>query len=266
VFVSADLAATASLVLAGITLVLAIATVALVLVTRAGTTEARVDAQAELRVLERQVGAGYRPMLVDVLTTAPVPDDMGAQYEVERNTEPNQAVRHAGPVVETRLPGLEPRLFDPRTVFVAFEGGMIYISAPLRNVGRGLAVIDGGDVELAGSFAGLVRYRTIQREHVPVGETTRVDLIVTYLRERASEWAEQGHTMRGITWELIVPYCDFGGEQRSVAQLQIVCRGDTVAGPWLVEHVKQSAPAQRAVTMPRSDRSRWHRFLYGPDE
>ena len=53
----ADITATATLVLAGITLVLATATIALVLVTRAGTAQARKDAWAELRLLERQISA-----------------------------------------------------------------------------------------------------------------------------------------------------------------------------------------------------------------
>jgi hypothetical protein len=243
VLVPADLTATATLILAGITLVLAAATVALVLVTRAGTAQARADARLELRMLERQVGSGYRPLLVDVLTTAAVPDDIGAQYEVDRNVEPNQTVRYAGPVIETKLPGMEPRWFDPRFVFVDLQAGRIFISVPLRNVGRGLAVIDGGDVELTGASLGSVRYRTIQRDHIPVGETTRVDLILTYLRQQAPDLAEQGHTMRGVAWQLMVPYCDFAGEQRTVAHLRIVCRGDEVTGPWVVERVQQeSAP------------------------
>jgi hypothetical protein len=79
---SDDLTAIATLVLAGITVMLAAATVALVLVTRAGTAQARADARAEMGLLERQVGATYRPLLVDVITTASVPDDMGALYNV----------------------------------------------------------------------------------------------------------------------------------------------------------------------------------------
>jgi hypothetical protein len=237
----AGLTATATLVLAGITFALAAATVALVLVTRAGTAQARVEARAELKVLERQMGAGYRPLLVDVLVTAPVPSDMGARDGVERAGGPNETVRDPGLTVETKLPGIEPTLIDPRSAFVEFQAGKIYVSVPLRNVGRGLAVIDAGGVELTGPLVGPLEYRTVQRCHVPVGETTRIDLICVYLRRQAADLAEQGSAMRGIAWQLAVPYCDFAGEQRTVASLQIVCRGEDVRGPWFVERVEQKS-------------------------
>jgi hypothetical protein len=250
VILLADLTATATLILAGITLALAIGTVALVVVTRQGTTQAREDAKAELEVLERQVGAGYRPLLVDVLTAAPPPPDMGAETNVQARSR-EQDVVYSGPTVETKIPGIEPARFDPRTAFVLFQAGKIYLSVPLRNVGRGLAAIDGGGVELAGAMVGQLEYRTIEREHVPVGETTRIDLISTYLRQQASDLAEQGHTMRGISWRLTVPYCDFAGEQRTVVRLQIVCRGDDVNGPWVVERADQEST--RDEEAPRHD-------------
>jgi len=78
---SDNLTAIATLVLAGITLALVFATIWLVLSTRGGTAEARADAKAELKVLERQVGSGYRPLLVDVLTIARAPEDMGGKRE-----------------------------------------------------------------------------------------------------------------------------------------------------------------------------------------
>lgn len=245
----ADLTATATLILAGITLALAIGTVALVLVTRQGTTQAREDAKAELKVLERQVRAAYRPLLVDVLTTAPAPVDMGAEMNVQARSR-GRDVAYSGPTIETRLPGIEPARFYPRTAFVLFQAGKIYLSVPLRNVGRGLAAIDGGGVELDGAMVGELEYRTIEREHVPVGETTRIDLITGHLRQQASDPAEQGHTMRGISWRLTVPYCDFAGEQRTVVGLRIVCRGDDVNGPWLVERAAQESPRDQEATRP----------------
>ena len=252
----ADLTATATFALAGIVLVLAAATVALVLVTRASTAQARADSRAQLAVLKRQISTGYRPLLVDVLTTAPVPDDMGAQYDVSRSAGPDETARYPGPVVQTRFPGIQPRLFDPRSAFVLFEGEQIYISVPLRNVGRGLAVIDGGGVELTGPLVGAREYGAIQREHVPVGETTRVDLVMTHLSEQGSDLA--GHWgMRGVAWQLTVPYCDFAREQRIVARLEIVCHGDDVSGPWLVERVEQesSRDQERQEQSPTADES-----------
>ena len=77
---TADLTAYATLALALITLGLVIATVRLargtvdlVTATKTGIEQARADAQAELRVLERQVESSYRPLLVNVLRQGPVP-------------------------------------------------------------------------------------------------------------------------------------------------------------------------------------------------
>jgi hypothetical protein len=260
----ADLTATATLILAGITLGLAVATVALVLVTRAGTAQARADARAELSVLKRQVGSGYRPLLVEVIATAPVPADMGALYNQTHSQGPNANAHEPGPVIETKLPGMEPRLFDPRAAFVLFQAGKIYLSVPLRNVGRGLALIDGGGVDLTGPMVGSLEYRTIQRAHVPVGETTRIDLITVYLKQKASDLAEPGRTMRGITWQVLVPYLDFAGEQRSVVRLQIICTGDDVNGPWLVERADQESPADQKAPrdeVPAGPRGRNRRGL-----
>jgi hypothetical protein len=267
----ADLTATATFALAGIVLVLAAATIALVLVTRAATAQARADSRAVLAAFRRQVGVGYRPLLIDVLTTAPVPDDMGAQYDVPRSAGPDETARYPGPVVQTRLPGIEPRLFDPRSVFVLFEAEQIYISVPLRNVGRGLALIDGGGAELTGALVGARGYGAVQREHVPVGETTRVDLVMTHLSEQGSDLA--GHWgMRGVAWQLTVPYFDIAREQRTVARLEIVCHGDDVDGPWLVERVEQesrrdqpgqepSLPTDELPTAPPAEQTEARRLL-----
>jgi len=241
---SDSLTAIATLVLAGITLALVFATIWLVISTRAGTSQARADAKAELEVLERQVRSGYRPLLVDVLITARTPDDMGAEYNIEWSQGANASVREPGPVVWTKLPGMERRVFDPRTAFVLFQGGKIFLSIPLRNVGRGLAVIDGAGVELTGSLVGDIEWRTIQRHHVPVGETTRIDLITVAHPWDNSYEVTPGRVMFGIAWELAVPYLDFAGEQRTIARLQVVCRGEQVEGPWLVERVDQEPPGE----------------------
>jgi hypothetical protein len=238
-----DAATTATLVVAIIILALVVAALALVAATRRGMSRARADARRELDLLRRELGAGHRPLLVDVVRTAPVPPDMEADMSVGGAARPTS---------ETGFPGLEPRLFDPRTVFVAFEGGKIYVSAPLRNVGQEVAVIDDGRVELAGPLIGMSEYRAIQRHHVPAGETTRVDFVSEYLSQQASDLVGQGLTMRDITWQLTVPYGDFAGQQRTVAQLQIVCRGDNINGPWVVGRVEQRPlSAARGREFPR---------------
>ncbi len=230
-----DPTAIAALVLAAITLALVIVALGVVIANRSGTRQAR----EELDLLRRQLRAGHRPLLVDVLLTAPVPSDIGAEDEFEQEGGANRTSRHPGPTIETKLPGIRPQRIDPRRAFVEFEGEKVFVSVPLRNVGGGMAVIDGGEAALAGRLVGELEYRAVQPEHVPVGETTRIDLIAGYLVQDGADLAEQGSTMRGITWQLTVPYCDFAGEQRTVAHLQMVCRGDDLNGPWLVERVEQ---------------------------
>ena len=75
--IAASAATTATVVLAGVTLALAVATLALALAVRTASARAREDAGAERRALERRIGAGYRPLLVDV--PAPV-----APYKVSK--------------------------------------------------------------------------------------------------------------------------------------------------------------------------------------
>jgi hypothetical protein len=207
----------ATLVLAVVAVALLIAIVALV----AGTRKAIADTRRELELLGREFTAGRRPILADVLDNAPVPSGMED---------------------ETRFPGLERRPVDPRAVFVAFGSGKLYLSVPLRNIGESLALMDGSGVTLSGPLVGEVEYRSVQREHVPVNETTRVDLIAALRTETASDAGDEEPTRRGIAWRLTIPYCDVSGNQRAVAQLQIGSRGDDVNGPWRVERVEHDIP------------------------
>jgi hypothetical protein len=210
----------AAVVLGAITLALVIVAVRLVVATR-----------VQLELLRQRVEAGGRPVLADVLLTAPVPADMGA----EEGT--------AGPTIETSLPGIQPRRIDPRRPFVAFEGDKVYLSVPLRNVGGGLAVIDAGAVALTGSLVGELEYRAVQREHVPVGETTRIDLIAGRLPGEPTDPSD-------TTWELTVPYSDPGQGQRTVARLQITGRGED----WFIEHVEQEPVRDHSEERPEPAR------------
>jgi hypothetical protein len=248
---SASLTAIALLVLAAIMFTLVLAIVWLVVSIRAATGRAQASVTARLRAIERQVAAGYRPLLVDVLRNAPVPDGMGAVYDVASAQGPTAEGHGTGPVIKTSLPGMGARFVDPRTVFVLFEGGKIFLSVPLRNVGPGLAVIDGDGIELTGPLAGELEYRRIQRRHVPPAETTRIDLIVG---ESGSQNSDEAMSARApmIAWELAVPYMDFAGEQRMIATFHIVCRGEQLDGPWLVEQVDQGpAPEDERQTRDR---------------
>lgn len=216
----------ATLVLSAITLALLIATVTVLARTRAAIAQVRADARRELGLLRRQLAAGERPILLDVLPNSPVAPDMDG---------------------ETRFPGLEPRGVDPRDVFVALDEGKLYISVPLRNAGGGPAVLDGGGVTLSGPRVGDLEYRSVRREHIPASETTRVDLIADHETGEAPGSGVAGSAMRSVAWELTVPYSDLAGERQAVSRFQIVCRGDDAEGPWLVERVAHELPHARGA-------------------
>ncbi len=270
---SARTLATAVL-LTWVTIALVVATVALVIVTRQGTEQERAAARDEMSLLRQQFGAEHRPLLVDVLTNAPLPVDIDALYDVDEATGPNSTKRHSGPVIEADFPGRAGReYFDPRRPFVRIDEETIYVSVGLRNVGRGLAMIEVGErgvdghglaiidrqVEIEGYGIGLIDYQRIHREHVPVGETTRIDLIAHYRSDQEDELVD------GTSWWLTVPYADFAGQQRTVATIELVLHGDGPQGTWRVGRVDQESIESSPATdvEPSGWTARIRRLLYG---
>ncbi len=224
----ADMTATATLILAGITLGLAVATVALVKATRRGTGQARKDAAQQVAMMQRQIDAEHRPLLIEVLPSGPILPDMGAR------PNPNIAGHRQGEAPKTILlkygqrEGIE---IDPRAVFVGLDGGSAYVSVPLRNVGRGLAVVDPESIEISGVALGTVKGQpTARRQRVPVGETTRIDLVAHY---RVGEPIGEA-----TDWLVRVSYRDFAGEQPACAKIHLRCP-DGPQGPWYVVGVDQ---------------------------
>lgn len=118
--------------------------------------------------------------------------------------------------------------FDPRLVYVRLEGGSAYVSVPLRSVGRGLAVIDTSSIDLRGVALGSVSWRTARRQRVPVGETTRIEVIACYQVGVPIDQAED--------WCLHLRYTDFAGEQPAHAAIRLGCP-DGPQGPWYIVDV-----------------------------
>lgn len=102
-------------------------------------------AAAELAAAHAQLDASHRPLLSDVYPYGPLYPDMGAR--------PNPAAepaRHgAAQTISLNFRRFEVD-WDPRKVFVKLDGGMAFISVPLRNVGRGLAVINAAAITIEG--------------------------------------------------------------------------------------------------------------------
>lgn len=203
--------AVATVILAVVTLLLAIATVLLVWATRKSAREARDDAAAQLR-------SSYRPLLIEVLPSGPVTADMGADTDGR---------------ISQAFAGRDREWIDPRSVCVRLERGMTYVSVPLRNVGRGLAIVDAAAIELSGDAIGRLRGEpTARKTRVPPGETTRIDVISGYDSQAKIE----------APWTLLVPYEDFAGGQRTTATITLECP----YGPqdaWFVTDIQQAADA-----------------------
>lgn len=118
-----------------------------------------------------------------------------------------------------------------RRIYVAFEGGRAFFAVPLRNVGRGLAVIDPADISVGGE--GLAKQPLgceVQRERVPSGEMTRV--LCTY------EQASQGEEPKRSTFEMTVPYRDLDESQAFAAVVRVELVTDD---QWRVCAVRQTA-------------------------
>lgn len=111
---------------------------------------------------------------------------------------------------------------DPRLVFVDFGPQVVLISVPLRNVGRGLAVIVEADIAAEGdALYDMKSPPSASRVRVPVGETTRVNIVA-----RRHSPITVGP---GDRWAITVPYTDFAGRQRAVANVVLECRRDSPA-------------------------------------
>jgi hypothetical protein len=134
-------------------------------------------------------------LLIEVLREGPVTPDMGA------NENPTIQHRAILPWVASVTIGVTgPTVsIDPRTVYVDLTEG--WVSVPLRNVGRGLAVVHevGARVDYL-PFDELET--TVTRPRVPPGETTRVNF-------RVSEAPEYRRHL-----SIRVPYTDLGLEQK----------------------------------------------------
>jgi hypothetical protein len=131
-------------------------------------------------IAKRTLQVQERPLLVDVPPSAPRPADM--PFELRDGKE--DFYLNFG----DKLP---KAWIDPRRACTFEEDGGVFISFPLRNVGRGLAQIE--KVKLRGSSRlqdnlnappGCTRYFVIRKRQVPAGETVRIDIVVKNKKER----------------------------------------------------------------------------------
>jgi hypothetical protein len=154
-----------------------------------------------------EIDARHRPLFIEVSPTGPITPDMGAHRQPDINVAPGREIPMT---ITQRLPGLSSIEIDPRILFVRFEAASAFVSVPLRNVGRGLAVIDRDGLTLTGPTLGELQALLVRRVRVPDRETTRVTIRVAHaVGSRRLTPADQ--------WCVRVPYVDFAGRQRTVA-------------------------------------------------
>jgi Enoyl-CoA hydratase/isomerase len=178
----------------------------------------RDDLDATKKAAKDQI----RPLLIDVTPIAPLAEDLDANIVDAPDGQPS---------IKLAFPGGDWVEIDARCVYVGFEKGRAFFAVPLRNVGRGLAVIDPSAVTVKGE--GLSREPLgceVQRERIPPGETTRV--LCTH------EQAPQDKPPNKTIFEMRVPYKDLDESQTFEAAVFLERETED---HWRVRDVKQVA-------------------------
>jgi hypothetical protein len=191
------------------------------------TQDAARIAQAAAR---EQIEASHRPLLIEVPPDGPVSYDP-------------LVIHPAGdvPRVRTEFPGGHVANLDPRQVYVHLDGPWASVAVSLRNVGRGLAVINPQEIRAVGERLGQMHSCQVSHERLPPGESTRVLCTPRLIHGMAATYP--------WVWELFVPYRDFAGRQLTVAVIRLEQRH--AEDPWHLWDVRQSAPED--VTFPAVD-------------
>ncbi|HTZ64727.1 MAG TPA: hypothetical protein VMB51_11545 [Solirubrobacteraceae bacterium] len=189
------------------------------------TQDAAQKAEAAAR---EQIAASHRPLLIEVAPDGPIACDP-------------LIIHPAGdvPRIHTEFSGGHVADLDPRQVYVHLGGPWASVVVPLRNVGRGLAVIDPQEIRVVGERLGAMHSSKVSHERVPPNESTRI-LCTPRMTPGAADYP--------WVWELFVPYKDFAGRQLTVAVVRLI--QDYPKEDWRLWDVRQSAPED--VTFPKA--------------
>jgi hypothetical protein len=197
---------------------------------------ARDDLAAAREAAQRQIQTSHLPLLNEVPLHGSIYPDMGA-YE---NLDPSQ--RRLLPVF---IVDRNERI-DPRAVHVVTDDESVYVSLPVRNVGRGLAVLAFVSPQILGQEH--ARDAGVDRRYVAPGETARV-----YSECQVKE--PIGDFLR-----LRVEYNDFVGGQLTEAVFTIgrrkVGEGRRKVGAWVVVEVR-TIPMRETSIRTGENKSVW---------
>ena len=150
---------------------------------------ARKAAQEDLEATKAQLRASREPLLIGVLPNGPVTPDMEA------------SLVGGSYIIGLSIPTVTAST-DPRRVAVDLKAG--YVSFPLRNVGPGVARVIAGKIECEGGWE--VVGLSTDRELVPTGETTRVNISLAEIQDPDTS-----------VIAAVVPYSDLADEVHSSA-------------------------------------------------
>jgi hypothetical protein len=171
---------------------------------------------------QHQIEASYRPLLIDVSEHMPKDSDLDPSNEVLLQFANGHDVTQ-----------------DWRKVYVGFPDACVSVAVPLRNVGAGPAVIDKKGVRVIGDGVDReILGSEVHRERVPPTETTRI--LCTHGRVPDSYPNDL---------QVLVPYCDFAGEQAVVADVRLE---RVEQDHWRVSSITPLAPENIAT---RADRT-----------
>lgn len=232
--------AIATIVLAVLTGVLALAAIAAAVLARRGLRTAAEDLQVSRDATrttqenaDRQMEAEHRPLLIDVAPGSSVSDVLlpPTRFPV------GELLTQGQPYVQMHFPRGHSINIDPYRVYVHIAAGWAYVGIPLRNVGRGLATIDPDDIRLFGPGLEQLEQCEVLRERVPAGESSRILCTSHYNHTHQTRFP---HVLT-----LLVPYRDFLGGQLAVAYVDLVQR--EMDESWSLAGIKQVRPADIAL-------------------
>ena len=197
-------------------------------------TAAREAADRQVEEMRAQLDAASRPLQIEVEPNGPIYPDMGAR------PNPNIRPRSEGNVPDTITVrfGATTVEIDPRETYVKFTGGLANLSVPLRNVGRGLACIHTPGIHLDAADLAGAEWLEVRRERVPVGESTRISLIVRY--PPGLDIPSLDPRSETEPWVLHVPYTDFAGGQPAYVSIHLTREtNDSPDVGWFVVSLEQ---------------------------
>jgi hypothetical protein len=214
---ASELTAYATLGLAVLTVIVAIAAAVGIRNASGQLREARKGSAQAQQMIERQIDATRQPLLIDVPPDGPIDPN---ERLIPGRPQPRVQIRF-GDGVEVES--------DPRLICVERLGSRLYIAVPFRNVGTGVAVLNPMfGVLIQSEQVPETSYARAERRIVPPGENTRITCIGGIWEEpEAYPW----------TVAIGVVYHDLIDRQESVTTAYL--EQTSADAPWVLRDIER---------------------------